>query len=178
MIKFDSEIIGVINFENKIYVGLLDGSIYTIHSSKPKLFQTLDSPISLFSKFKRSQKEEFLLVCTSDSNVRIFSDKVVCSFVVKSPVTASTSYDVDNDGFFEVFFCHEDGYCSLYSLTFFDNPTIISSTFVGFVVTNILAGEIYSAGLCSAVVTSLAGYLGLVSAEVKNDRSLLGSKSL
>lgn len=176
-IVYDSPIIGFAVANNVSYAGIASGCIYSFVPGQSQLLHTLPCSLTMISSIQHTKTAAYLVAGTSDKKLRIYDsfDKEISSIELQSPATAMSEFDVDKDGFPELFVAMENGNVCLISLALIESPRILSSISVGFSATNVVAGYIYSGNLVSAIVSSQSGHLGIVSAEPRRDRSLLTS---
>ncbi|EAY20510.1 hypothetical protein TVAG_238820 [Trichomonas vaginalis G3] len=176
-IAYDSPIIGFAVVNNVPYAGIASGNVYSFVPGQSQLVQTLPGSLTMISSVHHTKTDSYLAVGCSDKKLRFYNklDKEVSSVELQSPATAMSEFDIDKDGYPELFVAMENGNVCLISLALIESPRVLSSISIGFSATNIEAGYIYSANLVSAVVTSQSGHIGIVSAEPRRDRSLLTS---
>ena len=176
-IMFDAPIVGFASVGNVTYTAITTGAVYSFVPGAQQLLHNLPGNCTMIGSVQRTAKEAFLAVGCSDNKLRFYDslDKEVSSVELPSPPCCISEFDIDKDGFPELFVALENGNVCLVSLSIIETPKVLSSITVGFAATNIAAGYIYSGNLVSALITSQSGHVGIVSAEPRKDRSLLTS---
>ncbi|OHT09381.1 hypothetical protein TRFO_21698 [Tritrichomonas foetus] len=178
-IPLPAQAVSVVYRENICYVGCNDGTVSTFIGGGTQQIARLPSAITCMAPIQRKHGQSILVVGCADSTIRFYNDKdkLISSMALSSSATAIGSYDFDKDGFAEIVVGLEDSTINLISIALIDTPKVVSSMQLGFNVSNIGIGTIYSSDMISILVTSQTGQVGIVFIEPRSDRSLLTSKA-
>ncbi|KAH0790760.1 hypothetical protein GPJ56_005355 [Histomonas meleagridis] len=180
-INLSSTITGISCLNDIPYISCSDGSLYTLIGNNAQLVTRLSASINCITTIQRTKddKETFIVLGCSDSVIRLYNkdDQNVSSITLDSSATAISSYDFDHDGFTELLISLEDCSIVLISLALLDAPKIVSTIQIGFNISNIGIGLIYSSDMISALITSQTGQVGILFIEPKSDKSLLSGKA-
>ena len=172
-------IVGAVSLDNSIFLGCADGTLHSFDGSTVTSLASLPGAITSVNVINRTTTQSYLAVGCADSVLRLYnsSGKKVSEVNLNSAATAVASYDFDKDGFGEMLVALEDNTICLVNLALLELPRLISSLHIGFNVSNLAIGVLYSGDMVSAVVTSQTGQVGLVFVEPKSDRSVLSGKA-
>ena len=178
-ISLPSPAVSVVYRESICYVGCCDGSIATFIGGGIQQIAKLPSALTCIAAIQRTPTQSMIVAGGADSILRMYNskDKLAASINLNSPATAIGYYDFDKDGFAEIIVALEDSTINLINIALIDAPKVIASLQLGFNVSNIAVGSIYSPDMISAIVTSQTGQVGIVFIEPRTDRSLLNSKT-
>lgn len=178
-VTLSAPIVGITYFGSLIYMGCTDGTVNSYIAGGTQLVHRLPSAVTYITTITRKANQTFLVVACSNSQIYFFdaNDKQTASFNLNSPATAIAAYDFDKDGFSELLVALEDSTVSLISVSLLDNPKVLASLQLGFNVSNIAIGMIYSSDMATAIVASQTGQVGLLCVEPRSDRSLLTGKA-
>ena len=178
-VTLPATITGAVSLGGSVYLGCMDGTVHSFDGSSSKLVASLPGAVTCISAFERTSAQSYLAVGCADFVLRIFNTagKKVSEVNLKAAATAVASYDFDKDGFFELLVALGDSTVCLVNLALLELPRLISSLHIGFNVSNMAIGVIYSNDMVSAVVASQTGQVGLVFVEPKSDRSVLSGKA-
>jgi hypothetical protein len=172
-------IVGGASLGQVLYLGCGDGTLHSFVDTDAHLVHRFPAVITCVASFPRTQIQSFVVIGTADSRITFLNtnEAVVSSLNLNSPATAIAAFDFDKDNFAELLIALEDSTVSLVNLALIETPKVVSSLQLGFNVSNIGIGFVYSADMVSAIVTSQTGQLGIVFVEPKSDRSVLSGKT-
>lgn len=174
-----SPAVSVIFRDSICYVGCTDGTIATYIGGGLQNIAKLPSALTCLAPLQRTSTQSFIIAGCADCSIRIYNaqDKFVSQITLGSPATSFGYYDFDKDGFAEILVGLEDSTINLINVALIDTPKVLSSLQLGFNVSNIGIGSIFSEDMISALVTSQTGQTGIVFIEPRSNRSVFDSKA-
>jgi hypothetical protein len=174
-----SAIVGIAQLGSVSYLACADGSLHSFVSGQTHLVQRMPAPLTCLAAISRSPSQSFIAIGCADSVLRFFDvkEKIVSQVSLGAAATSIAAFDFDRDGFSELLVGLEDSTIVLINLALVETPKVFASLQLGFNVSNIAIGIIYSRDMVSALVTSQTGQVGIVFIEPKTDRSLLTGRT-